>query len=119
MSTVRPLTDTDSARFSPSAYVTDQALREGQPEERELLHLASVDDRFSVGTWQAQPYAEYVENHAGYEYTRVLEGRVTLTSDDGTAHSFGPGDAFTIEPGWSGEYRVEEPLLKQYVFYSA
>ena len=79
MSTVRPLTDTDSARFSPSAYVTDQALREGQPEERELLHLASVDDRFSVGTWQAQPYAEYVEMAARL---RSLKGRAIVSLND-------------------------------------
>ena len=68
--------------------------------------------------WSAAPYTEYVSDHDGYEYTHVLEGRVTLTDQDGTVHSFGPGQSFTIESGWSGEYRVDEPLLKQFAFYT-
>lgn len=119
MSYVRTVVDrVEASPWSPSAYVTENALREGQPDERESIHLISVDERFTVGIWHAQPYAEFVEEHDGYEYARVLEGRVTLTGADGERHSYGPGDAFTIEPGWSGEYRVDEPVLKQYVFYA-
>ncbi|MDN4465726.1 DUF861 domain-containing protein [Microbacterium aurantiacum] len=103
--------------MAPSGYVVPEALREGNPQERELAHLTSTDERFSVGVWSAEPYSEFVDRHEGYEYTYVMEGRVSLTDDNGT-HTFAAGDAFTLEPGWRGEYRVIERLLKQFVYYS-
>jgi uncharacterized protein len=38
--------------------------------------------------------------------------------DDGVAHTFGPGDSFTLTRGWRGEYRVTEPLVKQFAIYA-
>ena len=29
----------------------------------------------------------------------------------------GPGDSFTLTRGWRGEYRVTEPLVKQFAIY--
>lgn len=105
-------------QMAPSAYVTAEALREGSPNETELAHLVSDDGNFTVGVWSADPYSEQVIDHDGYEYTLVLEGSVSLTGEDGVTHTYKEGDTFTIEPGWSGEYRVTEPLLKHFVFYS-
>ncbi|MET7518653.1 cupin domain-containing protein [Streptomyces sp. NPDC005480] len=48
----------------------------------------------------------------------IRAGRVILTTDDGTSHTFSVGDAFTIAAGWPGDYRVDEPLLKQFAFYT-
>ncbi|MBW9110408.1 DUF861 domain-containing protein [Microbacterium trichothecenolyticum] len=104
--------------MTPSSYVTAGALRGGDPREMELAHVVSDDERLTVGVWSAEPYAEFVTSHEGYEYTLVLEGRVTLTDPDGDVHTFGAGDAFTIEPGWSGEYRVNERLVKHFVYYA-
>lgn len=101
----------------PSAYVTAETLREGSPHEHETVHLTSADSRFTVGSWRAQPYAEFIEAYPGDEYTRVLEGSVTLTGADGVANTFGPGDSFTLAKGWRGEYRVNESLLKQFAIY--
>lgn len=106
-------------QMTPSDYVSPEAIRAGIPNERELSHLVSADGRYIVGVWSADPYSEYVDSHVGYEYTLVLEGRVTLTDSLGEVHSFGAGETFTIEPGWSGEYRVDDRLVKQYVSYVA
>lgn len=113
-----PTAETADRRMTASAYVPGDAVTHGAPRERELAHLSSADERFTVGVWSAEPYAERVNSFDGYEYTVVLQGRVTLTHTDGTQHTFGPGDAFTIEPGWSGEYRVDEPLMKHFVYYA-
>ncbi|UOQ89152.1 cupin domain-containing protein [Agromyces endophyticus] len=120
-SKIRPLPTSDIAgpSMTASSYVTPEALRTGDPHECELSHLVSADGRFVVGIWSAEPYSEHVDSYGGYEYTRVIEGRVTLTDTDGVIRSFGPGDAFTIEPGWSGEYRVDERLMKQFVYYES
>lgn len=105
------------AAMTPSGYVTAETLREGDPAETELGHLASADEKFAVGSWRAEPYAEFIESYPGDEYTRVLEGSITLTGEDGVAHTFGAGDAFTLRKGWRGEYRVNETLVKQFAIY--
>ncbi len=105
------------AAMTPSSYVTPETLREGDPAEREASHLVSADEKFAVGSWTAQPYAEFIESYPGDEYTRVLEGSITLTGDDGVAHTFGAGDSFTLAKGWRGEYRVNETLVKQFAIY--
>lgn len=101
----------------PSDYVSPAGLRDGDPNERQLVHLTSTDGKFLAGTWYAQPYAEYVEEYPGDEYTHILEGQVTLTDADGTQRTFGPGTSFMIASGWSGEYRVDARLTKEFVFY--
>lgn len=106
------------ATMTPSAYVTEEAYRSGTPNEKEAEHLVSNDGSFTVGVWAADPYSEYVTDHDVYEYTLVLEGQVTLTDATGEAHTFTAGDAFTVAPGWTGEYRVDEPLLKHFVIYA-
>ncbi|KAA0111014.1 cupin domain-containing protein [Mycolicibacterium sp. P9-22] len=103
--------------LTASAYVLPENLRGGDPNETGTTHLASADGRFLIGSWRAEPYSEYIEAYPGDEYTRVLEGRVTLTDDAGNVQSYGPGEAFTIAAGWRGEYRVEQTLLKQFAYY--
>ena len=107
-------------RLPPCLPVTTSPFKpcvRGNPAEREAVHLTSTDDKFTVGSWRAEPYAEYIENYPGDEYTRVLEGSITLTGDDDVAHTFGPGDSFTLTRGWRGEYRVTAPLGKQFAIY--
>ena len=63
-------------RLPPCLPVTTSPFKpcvRGNPAEREAVHLTSTDDKFTVGSWRAEPYAEYIENYPGDEYTRVLE----------------------------------------------
>lgn len=119
MSTVNPFpSETGAFNLSPSSYITDQSLRAGEPNEHDQVHLNSNDQKLTVGSWTADPYTEFIESYPGDEYTRIVHGRVTLTAVDGQIWTFGPGDAFTVAAGWSGEYRVDESLLKEFVFYT-
>jgi uncharacterized cupin superfamily protein len=105
--------------MTPSTYVSPEGLREGVPHETEVVQLISADGRFTIGTWRAEPYTEFVESYPGDEYSRVLQGRVTLlNADDGQSHRFGPGDALVIAAGWRGVYCVEETLVKQFAYYT-
>ncbi|MDJ0394855.1 cupin domain-containing protein [Rhodococcus sp. G-MC3] len=104
-------------KMAPSSYVTAETLRSGDPQETEAVHLTSADSKFLTGSWSAQPYTEFIESYPGDEYTRVLEGSVTLTTDGGTPRTFTAGEAFTLTKGWRGEYRVNEPLVKQFAIY--
>ncbi|KGI70730.1 hypothetical protein EU78_08105 [Mycolicibacterium rufum] len=109
-------TDDDTA-MRPCAYVTPESLREGDPREVDLIHLSSADGTFTVGSWRAEPYSEFIEAYPGDEYARVLAGSVTLTGDDGFAQTFSAGDAYTMRAGWRGEFRVTETLTKQFALY--
>jgi uncharacterized cupin superfamily protein len=102
------------AELTPCSYVSPEGLLEGDPQEREHLYLTTPDGSYTVGVWEAQPYAERMDGYVGNEFCTVLRGRLTLTSDDGTSQAFGEGDSFVMEAGWSGEYRVDEPLLKYF-----
>jgi uncharacterized protein len=104
--------------MTPCAYVTTETLREGEPRERDLIHLSSEDGKFTIGSWRAEPYGEYIESYPGDEFARVLEGSVTLTGDDGVAQTFSAGDAFAMRCGWRGEYRVTKTLAKQFALYT-
>lgn len=101
----------------PSSYVTEESLRDGDPDEREAVHLSSADGRFTVGTWRAEPYREFIECYPGDEYARIVDGSVTITGEDGRAQTFSAGDAYTMRRGWRGEYQVTQTLTKQFAFY--
>jgi uncharacterized cupin superfamily protein len=103
--------------MTPSEYVTSATLREGNPSEHHTVHLSAEDARFTIGSWRAQPYAEFIESYPGDELAHVIEGTVVLTGDDGKAHTFAAGDSYTLRRGWRGEFRVTEPLLKQFAIY--
>ena len=45
----------------------------------------------------------------------MLEGVCELVPDGGEAVRYGEGDSFIIEPGFSGVWRVIEPMKKRYV----
>jgi uncharacterized cupin superfamily protein len=105
------------AAMTPSDYVTAETLREGDPREHDTIHLASTDTKFTVGSWRAEPYAEYIESYPGDEYACIVSGSLTLTGDDGVATTFAAGDSFTLARGWRGEYRVTQPLVKHFAIY--
>jgi uncharacterized cupin superfamily protein len=102
------------AELVPCQYVSPEGLIEGDPEEREYLYLASRDGTFSVGVWEAQPYAERIDSYVGDEFCYVIRGQVTLTGTDGSAQTFVQGDSFTMEAGWAGEWRVDKPFMKYF-----
>jgi uncharacterized cupin superfamily protein len=78
------------------------------------INLTTPDGTFSVGVWEAQPYAERIDSYFGDEFCYVIRGQVTLIGKDGSAQTFVQGDSFTMEAGWAGEWRVDKPFLKYF-----
>ncbi len=96
--------------LTPCSYVTADTLVSGDPRERE--HIYSERNGFVVGAWEAQPYTEHIAAYPSDEFCTVVRGSVTLTPDGGQPVTFRAGDSFSIEAGWAGTWRVEEPFLK-------
>lgn len=70
----------------------------------------------SIGEWRCAPGAWRIDFHAGrHEFFQVLEGRIRISAEDGSAREFGPGDACVIPAGFRGLFEVLEPTRKRYV----
>jgi uncharacterized cupin superfamily protein len=58
---------------------------------------------------------EYTE----HEFCHLLEGRVTLTSEEGKRWQFNAGDAWVIPAGFKGTWESVEPARKRYAIFEA
>jgi len=72
----------------------------------------SEDKRIGTGVWECDAGRFHTLFDREGEFIRVVRGRMTCIADDGTTTELGPGDSMTFPPGWSGEWRVHEPLRK-------
>ncbi|WP_247896235.1 cupin domain-containing protein [Azospirillum argentinense] len=50
-----------------------------------------------------------------WEYCEILEGTSAISHADGRRWMVGPGDRFTLEPGFDGVWEVLETTTKRYV----
>jgi len=86
---------------------------EGKPTMQTWVQHTSADGSMLSGTWAATPgswHATYTE----YEFVHIIRGRITITPDGGAPVQVGPGDAFVVEPGFKGVWRIEEAVLKHF-----
>ncbi len=101
-----------------SITVVDPAtVTSGKAVETGASYMGDEGDSLLVGIWNCTPYAEVFsgEGYPADEFCQVLEGSVTLTSEDGTAHVYSAGDSYIVKKGWNGEFRVTEEFRKYYV----
>ena len=84
---------------------------------------ATVDNRYSdpsqqfhCGTWASTP-GRWKIRYTEHEFCYLLEGRVRLTSSDGVAVEFGPGDAFVVPAGFTGTWETLESARKHYAIF--
>jgi uncharacterized cupin superfamily protein len=87
---------------------------EGSPTMKTWIQHTSADGSMISGTWTATP-GSYHATYTAYEFVHVIEGRLTITQDDGgEAVQLGPGDAFVVEAGFKGVWKIEEKVLKHF-----
>jgi len=76
---------------------------------------ASEDESIRCGRWEALP-GTYHATYEAWEFVHLIEGRIIITPDGGDPQTVGPGDAFVIEKGFKGTWKIEEKALKHAVF---
>jgi uncharacterized protein len=86
---------------------------EGRPRTVTRNQYALGEDVF-VGEWSSTVGAWRV-SYDEWEFCEMLEGECEVTPDEGGAKVFRRGDAFVIEPGFTGVFRVLSPMKKRYV----
>ena len=90
----------------------------GSPQHSVSNYFADSTEQFFAGRWSSTPgtwRVRYTES----ELCVMTAGRVIIESDDGTQHTFGPGDAFVIPSGFSGTWTVLESCTKIYALFES
>lgn len=106
-----------TAEVSISRPPADRLLA-GIPEQTARNFFSDSTGQFFAGTWESTPgkwRVRYTEN----EFCHVTDGSMEL--DDGRGHQwrFKAGDSFVVPAGFSGTWRVIEPMRKLYVIFEA
>ncbi len=87
--------------------------REGNPTMRYWVQHTSLDGSMIAGTWEATT-GTWHATYALYEFVHLIEGQITITPDGGTPVTYGPGDAFVVEPTFRGTWTIEQPVRKHF-----
>jgi uncharacterized cupin superfamily protein len=90
----------------------------GTPRTSVANHYSDATQRFHCGSWGSTP-GKWRVSYTEHEFCYLLEGRVRLTADDGSALEFRAGDAFVVPAGWSGTWETLETTRKHYAIYEA
>ncbi|MBL0374912.1 cupin domain-containing protein [Rhizobium sp. KVB221] len=86
---------------------------EGTPSMKTWVLHTSNDGSMISGYWEATP-GTYHATYTDYEFVHVMQGKMTITPDGGVPVVLGPGDAFVVEPGFKGLWKIEETIRKHF-----
>jgi uncharacterized cupin superfamily protein len=76
----------------------------------------SADGRCETGLWRRDPDTWAFERPHD-EVALILSGAATIETEDGRAHSLGPGDVMITPKGSKGTWRITDTLTKFYATY--
>lgn len=94
--------------------VAAEVLISGTPQTRVWVTYDAPAERLCTGEWEATP-GKWRVTYEEWEYCLILSGRCVVAGDDGVRIEAGPGDAFVLEPGFSGTWEVLETMRKHWV----
>ncbi len=86
---------------------------EGNPTMKTWIEYTSDDESMISGWWEATP-GTYHASYESWEFVHLIEGQITITPDGGSPNQVGPGDAFVVEKGFKGTWKIEQKALKHF-----
>lgn len=86
---------------------------EGNPTMKTWVQHSSADGSVISGTWHATP-GTWHASYKFYEFVHLIEGQITITPDGDAPVTLRPGDAFVVEPGFKGTWKIEQPVRKHF-----
>ncbi len=104
-----------------------QTLPEPEHSAPDPERVVDGDPRFTVWTVEerldGKTFAGYWKSTQGtwrvsydeWEYCALLEGYAVVSEDGGGTWDLTPGAHFVFRPGFTGQWRVVEPVLKTFV----
>lgn len=98
---------------SPTSGPSAALLLTKSPICQKRTLFESCDGKYSVGYWDAEPYA-----YDFYEVMHLLDGAVTMEQGEGDAFEGAVGDIFVVTPGARAAWLSKVPVDKLWVSYS-
>lgn len=86
---------------------------EGNPTMKTWVQHTSLDGSVIGGTWEATP-GTWHASYTFYEFVHLIAGKITITPEGAAPVTLNPGDAFVVEPGFKGTWKVEEAVRKHF-----
>ena len=115
-SPIRLLQDGDPENgMGPSSLVSLEDFSVSDPSETIHTPFTNAQGNVTAGVWECSPCLETIERYGVDEICTVLGGSVTVTGEDGIAHTFGTGDSFVMPQDFKGTWHITETLKKFYM----
>ncbi len=96
-----------------SAPAPDRII-EGDPRFTVWTVEEHSDGKTFAGYWKSTQGSWRV-SYDEWEYCALLEGYAVVSEDGGETRDLTPGAHFVFRPGFTGTWRVVEPVLKTFV----
>lgn len=108
-----PLDRLDATPFEDGAPKPERVLG-GAPQFRTWTFEESADGKLFAGVWESTP-GKWRIVYDEWEYCSILSGVSIVTPDGGAPITLGAGDAFVLQPGFTGTWDVVETTRKLFV----
>ena len=86
---------------------------EGAPTMKTWILHTSHDESMISGYWEATK-GSYHATYTDYEFVHIIAGKLIITADGKSPVELGAGDAFVVEPGFKGTWKIIEPIRKHF-----
>jgi len=104
----------DKGSVTQDSYeVAADKMISGSPSQAVWNAYTDPTEAFSAGIWQGD-VAKWRVSYTEDEFCFLINGRVELINQDGTAQQFSAGDGFVIPAGFEGTWENLEPTAKYY-----
>ena len=109
--------DVHSTELEPWGMSSDQLIA-GQPEMAFRSLYRAADDRTWIAVWTSTE-GSFWSQYAGDEMIHFVEGRATITDQDGRRATYGTGQAVLIRAGSRCVWEIEEPVRMLFHYQAA
>jgi hypothetical protein len=86
---------------------------EGNPSMKTWILYTSNDKSMISGYWEATP-GTYHATYSEYEFVHMIKGKIIITPDGEEPKEVNAGDAFIVEPGFKGTWKILETVQKHF-----
>ncbi|WP_321813151.1 MULTISPECIES: cupin domain-containing protein [unclassified Paraburkholderia] len=90
-------------------------LLSGNGDTKTWPALVTTDGVVTSGIWESEAFSKKKSHPDSMEFCYILEGTVEISDNAGNAATYGPGEAFIVQPGFNGVWTSATRVRKYFV----